>query len=105
MNIGVTSKTKRYINLKYIDTDNNSERALKYYSFTPYHKIQPVGNAPEDILYNEYQINLDERKLQAMMGCIHNGLNGTGDWNNCHDCHRMKNISDKIPQVFANLFH
>ncbi len=36
-----------------------------------------------------------------MIGCIHNGLNGTGDWNNCNDCRRMKNIADKIHNLRA----
>ncbi len=86
------------------DTDCNAlniHHALKYYSFTPFSKITLKGNAPEDILFNEYELNVDEQNLQAKIGSIHSGLNGTGDWNNTHDCRRMKNIADKIPNYIA----
>eukprot|EP01084_Bolivina_argentea_P016737 31274_1 len=77
----------------------NIHHALKYYSFTPYSTIKLKGNAPEGILFNEYLLNRDEQNLQAMIGSIHSGLNGTGDWNNCNDCRRMKNIIDRIPNL------
>ncbi len=78
--------------------------SLHYYSFTPYRLISLKGNASEDILFNEYRLNHEERNAQARFGTVHSGLNGTSDYYNTNDTRRMKNISDKIVQTFAVLY-
>ncbi len=91
-------------NYIFVQQTNNRDNSLKYYTFTPFKTIALKGNAPEDIDFNEYQLNFGERCLQAMVGSVHGGLNGTSEWNNCNDCRRMKNISDRIPRLFAVIY-
>eukprot|EP01083_Nonionella_stella_P078312 214231_1 len=78
-----------------------NEDNLHNYSFVPIKTIRLKGNAPEDILYNEYCLNRDEREWQARLGTIHSGLNGTADWSNCNELRRHKALCDKIPRLLA----